>query len=110
MQEGDEVMTGSRLQNLPMEWLRLASWRAKLRDRLVGFRILEVGVGTGKNLPYYPYGVEVTAIDISPRMLKRARRRADVENSGGRTPSLGRGPLDRGGTLKSSERDSKISE
>ncbi|OGN86706.1 MAG: hypothetical protein A2X23_04980 [Chloroflexi bacterium GWC2_73_18] len=39
-------------------------------------RLLEVGVGTGVNLAYYPPGVEVTAIDLSPRMLERARTKA----------------------------------
>ncbi len=39
--------------------------------------ILEVGVGTGKNLPYYPAGARVTAIDLSDRMLARARQRAE---------------------------------
>jgi ubiquinone/menaquinone biosynthesis C-methylase UbiE len=37
---------------------------------------LEVGVGTGKNLLYYHQDVKVTAVDLSPRMLKRARRKA----------------------------------
>ncbi len=59
-----------------MERFRFASWRARLRDRIIGDRALEVGVGTGKNLPYYPRDVKVTAIDLSPRMLERARRRA----------------------------------
>jgi ubiquinone/menaquinone biosynthesis C-methylase UbiE len=40
-------------------------------------RVLEVGVGTGRNLDLYPPGVELTGIDISPRMLARARRRAE---------------------------------
>jgi ubiquinone/menaquinone biosynthesis C-methylase UbiE len=35
-----------------------------------------VGVGTGKNFPYYPQNVKVTAIDISPRMLERAGKKA----------------------------------
>ncbi len=39
-------------------------------------RLLEVGVGTGKNLPYYPGGVEALAIDLSEKMLERARKRA----------------------------------
>jgi ubiquinone/menaquinone biosynthesis C-methylase UbiE len=39
-------------------------------------KVLEVGVGTGKNLPYYPPGCEVTGIDFSPRMLARARTKA----------------------------------
>jgi ubiquinone/menaquinone biosynthesis C-methylase UbiE len=39
--------------------------------------ILEVGVGTGVNIAYYPGGARVTAIDISDRMLARAERRAE---------------------------------
>jgi ubiquinone/menaquinone biosynthesis C-methylase UbiE len=39
-------------------------------------KLLEVGVGTGKNLPYYPEGIKATAIDISEKMLERARKRA----------------------------------
>ncbi len=37
---------------------------------------MEAGVGTGKNLPYYPENLNITAIDLSPRMLERARTRA----------------------------------
>jgi ubiquinone/menaquinone biosynthesis C-methylase UbiE len=39
-------------------------------------RVLEVAVGTGRNLEHYPPGVEVTGVDLSPDMLARARRRA----------------------------------
>ena len=63
----------------PME-RRFATWRRRLRDRIAGPRALEVGVGTGKNLPYYPDGVSVTAIDFSPRMLARARAVARRRN------------------------------
>ena len=42
-----------------------------------GAHVLEVGVGTGINLSYYPRAARVTAIDISERMLKRAKARAD---------------------------------
>ncbi|MFZ5645731.1 MAG: class I SAM-dependent methyltransferase [Bacillota bacterium] len=41
----------------------------------VNGKILEVGVGTGKNLPLYPPGSDVTGIDFSPEMLRRARAR-----------------------------------
>jgi len=44
-----------------------------------GTRILEVGVGTGKNLQYYPAGAEMTAIDLSEKMLERAKRKASVQ-------------------------------
>ncbi len=54
-------------------------WRQLLWEEVEGERILEVGVGTGKNMPYYPKGPEITAIDLSERMLQRARRRAERE-------------------------------
>ena len=38
--------------------------------------VLELGVGTGRNLSFYPPGVRLTAIDLSPAMLEVARRRA----------------------------------
>lgn len=60
----------------PMEWLRFRNWRDRLRTAIAGPKTLEVGVGTGKNLPYYPLDVDVTAIDFSPRMLSYAKRSA----------------------------------
>lgn len=62
-----------------LDWgmeLRFAGWRHALWTRVPAGQVLEVGVGTGKNLPYHPPAAEVTAIDLSPRMLERARRRA----------------------------------
>lgn len=60
------------------EWLpeRLAfrKWRRQLWDLIPDGLVLEVGVGTGKNLRYYREGHSVTAIDFSPKMLERARR------------------------------------
>lgn len=38
-------------------------------------KLLEVGVGTGLALPHYKPSFEVTGIDLSPDMLKRARER-----------------------------------
>ena len=39
--------------------------------------ILEVGVGTGVNMRHYPPNAHMTAIDISDRMLAKARARAE---------------------------------
>jgi ubiquinone/menaquinone biosynthesis C-methylase UbiE len=41
-----------------------------------GDRVLIVGAGTGLDLEFLPVGVEVTAIDITPAMLKRLEARA----------------------------------
>jgi ubiquinone/menaquinone biosynthesis C-methylase UbiE len=38
--------------------------------------VLEVAVGTGLNLSYYPAGIRLTGIDLSPAMLGIARDRA----------------------------------
>jgi ubiquinone/menaquinone biosynthesis C-methylase UbiE len=68
------------IMEAPMEGLRFASWRQRLAGRIVGPTALEVGVGTGKNLAYYPEDVRITAIDFSPRMLARARKKANKLN------------------------------
>ena len=41
-------------------------------------RVLEVAVGTGRDLPYYPPGTDLTGVDLSPGMLSRARARAEA--------------------------------
>ena len=52
--------------------------RARRRiGRYAEGRVLEIGVGTGLNLPHYPAGVEVIGIDLSPAMLAVARERAE---------------------------------
>ncbi len=51
--------------------------RRMVWSRVGDSRTLEVGVGTGKNMPYYPRNGRITAVDLSERMLDRARRRAD---------------------------------
>jgi ubiquinone/menaquinone biosynthesis C-methylase UbiE len=64
------------LLEAPIESLRFARWRARLRVKICGPKALEVGVGTGKNMDFYPSGVNLTGIDLSPRMLDKARKRA----------------------------------
>jgi ubiquinone/menaquinone biosynthesis C-methylase UbiE len=59
-----------------VERSRYSGWRELLWSRVEGNRILEVGVGTGKNFPYYPANTEVTAINFSEKMLSRATEKA----------------------------------
>lgn len=63
------------LYTSPMEAMGGREARRRLLGRARG-RVLELGIGTGWSLPFYPADVELTAVDISPRMLSRARRRA----------------------------------
>ncbi len=63
------------LDTIP-ERLFYRSWRRRLWDKVTAGRILEIGVGTGKNMYLYPAGAQVTAIDISPKMLEKATARA----------------------------------
>jgi ubiquinone/menaquinone biosynthesis C-methylase UbiE len=59
-----------------VERMAYRRWRKQLWSQLPGNRVLEVGAGTGKNIPHYPETARVTAIDLSERMLERARKRA----------------------------------
>ena len=58
-----------------MDRLLFAEGRLWAARRATG-RTLEIGVGTGRNLPFYSPEVELTGIDTSPAMLARARQRA----------------------------------
>ena len=50
-------------------------WRKQLLSYAKG-NILEVGVGTGNNFRYYPLGVNVTATDMSARLIGKAKEEA----------------------------------
>jgi ubiquinone/menaquinone biosynthesis C-methylase UbiE len=62
------------LLDLPFEYGRYRKIRPLMFRGLSG-RILDAGVGTGRNFPFYPAGCEVVGIDLSPAMLARAERR-----------------------------------
>ena len=62
------------LLDVPFEYGRYRNIRPQMFDGLSG-RILDAGVGTGRNFPFYPAASTVVGIDLSPAMLARARRR-----------------------------------
>lgn len=68
-----------RLQN-SIEKNRFSKWREKLLESLKG-SVLEVGVGTGKNLPYYNEDAKVVGIDLSPKMLEKAKIKLNELNN-----------------------------
>lgn len=59
----------------PVERLFMRELRQRLVNTAHG-RVLELGVGTGANLPYYPDTVELVGIDPNESFLERARRYA----------------------------------
>jgi len=59
-----------------MERVVVRKWRRLLWSRVETSRVLEIGVGTGNNIPYYPADAEITAVDFSEEMLNRAKNRA----------------------------------
>jgi ubiquinone/menaquinone biosynthesis C-methylase UbiE len=58
------------------ELLGVRVLRRRLLQRASG-RVLEVAVGTGKNLRYYSRSCQLTAVDLSRAMLDIARKRAN---------------------------------
>lgn len=65
---------------LDYPWERIyRTWRPWLLGDLRG-RVLEAGVGTGRNFQYYHESVEVTGIDLSDVMLKKAAKKARLAN------------------------------
>jgi ubiquinone/menaquinone biosynthesis C-methylase UbiE len=62
------------LLDLPFEYGRYRRIRPLLFQGLSG-RLLDAGVGTGRNFYFYPPGTEIVGIDVSPAMLAGAERR-----------------------------------
>ena len=59
------------------EWGGLAQWRRWLVAGARG-RVLDLGAGTGRNLPLLPHHTTAIALDPSLEALQRARRRAPM--------------------------------
>jgi len=71
----DRIAAFYDLLDLPFEHFRYRRVREEAFRGLSG-RVLDAGVGTGRNIAYYPAGAEVVGIDLSRAMLARAHRRA----------------------------------
>src|SRR5699024_3047986 len=89
LHEGDYNMTNTKqTETIKRRYNRISSafdfmdriirekWRKELLQHAKG-KVLEVGVGTGLNLKYYPDHAEVIGIDFSPAILQKAREKAD---------------------------------
>ena len=59
------------------EDIRFRPFKKRLFGKMRGATLM-VGVGTGRDIKYFPPGLYILAIDISPKMLERAARRAIV--------------------------------
>lgn len=62
------VIMEAPMEQIFSKWRRLIASEA--RDR-----VLEVGAGTGKNLPFYPEDTELFAIDFSSKMIELSRQK-----------------------------------
>ncbi|MDQ3856026.1 MAG: class I SAM-dependent methyltransferase [Chloroflexota bacterium] len=71
----DRQAPGFDLGSWPVERAILGRLRRRILADASG-EVLEIGLGTGASLPYYPPDCTVTGIDLSARMLQRAERRA----------------------------------
>ena len=71
---------------LLMEKGKMGDWRQNLWQKVENkidkkeMRLLEAGVGSGKNIKYYPDQIEIYAIDFSPKMIKEAEQKAKKYN------------------------------
>jgi SAM-dependent methyltransferase len=71
------------LLDLPFERRRYHELRPLMFQNLGG-RLLDAGIGTGRNCAFYPPDAVVSGIDTSPAMLARAHHRCPTLAAGGR--------------------------
>jgi ubiquinone/menaquinone biosynthesis C-methylase UbiE len=69
-----------RLTHLSMRQKQLATYRTRALTRAQG-QVLEIGIGSGLNLPFYGHGVKrVLGIDPSPELIRLAEKAAGKAN------------------------------
>ncbi len=73
-----DFLSGSAERSVYREFREFAAGQAS-------GRILEIGAGTGANLPYYPAGADLTLSDPNPFMLERLERKASEQGISART-------------------------
>ncbi len=61
------------LMEFPMEFFWFRRWRKRLFRSVRGPRVLEVGIGTGKNLKYYTQKFWAIGMDLSEGMMSKAK-------------------------------------
>ncbi|MCS3924140.1 class I SAM-dependent methyltransferase [Methanosalsum natronophilum] len=75
MKHGTKYDRIAHLYNIlewPFEHYLFNYWRKEFITQLEG-KILDVGIGTGNNIGYYPHNSEIVGIDLSKKMLKYSR-------------------------------------
>ncbi|CUS98380.1 class I SAM-dependent methyltransferase [Candidatus Chrysopegis kryptomonas] len=65
----------------PVERTGLRKLRKKILRLVKGENVLELGVGTGLNIPVYPDGVKIIGVEPKFEMLERAIKRAKIFKS-----------------------------
>ncbi len=61
-----------------MEKRVFSKWRKMVWEMVQpDSKVLEVGIGTGKNIPYYPEYIEIVGVDFSQGMLDKALQRSN---------------------------------
>ena len=67
----------------PMEFITFKSLRERFFRKVFedsegkNLKVLEIGIGTGKNLPYYPENLKIYGCDLSHGMLEKAKKRSE---------------------------------
>ena len=68
------------LRRLPVAFLQLRPQTPRPHANRIRSKVLEAGVGTGRNFKHYHDSVELTGVDLSDVMLRKAAKKAKKAN------------------------------